>query len=105
LMDKIPGLDQVPEKAMAMIGDKEVKRMEAIVNSMTPNERHIPTIIKGSRKRRIANGSGTKIQDVNRLLKQFTQMQKMVKQASKKRGVAGVMRGMKGKMRQQRRRF
>lgn len=105
LMDKIPGLDQVPEKAMAMIGDKEVKRMEAIVNSMTPNERHIPTIIKGSRKRRIANGSGTKIQDVNRLLKQFTQMQKMVKQASKKRGVAGVMRGMKGRMRPQRRGF
>merc|ERR1711974_588635 len=56
--------------------DKQFVQMEAIINSMTPGERARPDIIKGSRKRRIAAGSGTQIQDVNRLLKQFTQMQK-----------------------------
>jgi len=84
LMDKIPGIDQVPEKAKAMVNDKQMSSMEAIINSMTPHERRFPTVIKGSRKRRIANGSGTKIPEVNRLLKQFGQMQKMFKQASKK---------------------
>jgi signal recognition particle subunit SRP54 len=98
LMDKIPGIDQVPEKAKAMVNDKQMSRMEAIINSMTPHERRFPTVIKGSRKRRIANGSGTKIPEVNRLLKQFGQMQKMFKQASKKRGVSGLMRGVKGRM-------
>ncbi|HEC85521.1 MAG: signal recognition particle protein [Candidatus Parabeggiatoa sp. nov. 2] len=98
LMDKIPGIDQVPEKAKAMVNDKQMSSMEAIINSMTPHERRFPTVIKGSRKRRIANGSGTKIPEVNRLLKQFGQMQKMFKQASKKRGVSGLMRGVKGRM-------
>ncbi len=95
LMDKMPGLDQIPEKAKGAINDKEIIRMEAIINSMTPHERRFPTLIKGSRKRRIANGSGLQIQDVNRLLKQFAQMQKMVKRASKKRGMANIMQGMK----------
>ena len=99
LVDKIPGFDEMPDKAMEMVNDKEVAHMEAVINSMTPHERRIPSVIKGSRKKRIAKGSGTKIQDVNRLLKQFTQMQKMVKQASKKRGMAGIMRNVKGKMR------
>jgi len=99
LMDKIPGIDQIPEKAKGLVNDKEMGRMEAIINSMTTIERHNPVIVKGSRKRRIANGSGTQIQDVNRLLKQFTQMQKMFKQVSKKRGgMSGMMRGMKNKM-------
>jgi len=98
LMDKIPGINQVPDKAKSMLNDKEIKRMEAIINSMTPLERRTPTVIKGSRKRRIAKGSGTLIQDVNRLLKQFTQMQKMFKQVSKKRGIGNIMRGVKGKM-------
>jgi signal recognition particle subunit SRP54 len=98
LMDKIPGIDEVPEKAKSMINDKEMSRMEAIINSMTPFERRTPTIIKGSRKRRIANGSGTQLPDVNRLLKQFTKMQKMFKQASKKRGMGRMVRGMKGQM-------
>ncbi len=93
LMEKIPGIDQVPENAKGMINDTEINRMEAIINSMTPKERRFPTLIKGSRKRRIANGSGTKIPDVNRLLKQFTQMQKMVKQMSKKHGMGNPMRG------------
>ncbi|KHD08422.1 signal recognition particle [Candidatus Thiomargarita nelsonii] len=95
LMDKMPGLDQIPEKAKGAINDKEIIRMEAIINSMTPHERRFPTLIKGSRKRRIANGSGMQIQEVNRLLKQFAQMQKMVKRASKKGGLANIMQGMK----------
>jgi len=98
LMDKIPGVDQIPDKAKAMVNEKEISRMEAIINSMTPKERRLPNVIKGSRKRRIANGSGTQIQDVNRLLKQFSQMQKMFKQVSKKRGIGNIMRGVKGKM-------
>ncbi|MFK5968906.1 MAG: signal recognition particle protein [Candidatus Marithrix sp.] len=98
LMDKIPGVDQIPDKAKSMVNDKEIGRMEAIINSMTPKERRLPNIIKGSRKRRIANGSGTQIQDVNRLLKQFSQMQKMFKQVSKKRGIGNIMRGVKGRM-------
>ena len=70
-------------------------RMEAIINSMTPKERRKPDIIKGSRKRRIAVGSGTQVQDVNRLLKQFTQMQKMMKKMGKG-GMGKMLRGMKG---------
>ncbi len=71
--------------------------MEAIINSMTLRERQRPDIIKGSRKRRIAAGSGTEVQEVNRLLKQFTQMQKMMKKF-KKGGMAKMMRAMKGRM-------
>ena len=65
---------------------------------MTPGERRNPNIIKGSRKRRIAMGSGTQVQDVNRLLKQFTQMQKMMKKMSKGGGIGKMMRGLKGRM-------
>jgi signal recognition particle subunit SRP54 len=91
-------MEQLPTKAKGQINDKEMQRLEAIINSMTPYERRFPAVIKGSRKRRIANGSGTQIQDVNRLLKQFTQMQKMVKQISKKGGLENIMRGMKAKL-------
>ena len=98
LMDKMPGFEQIPEKAKAQINDKELVRLEAIINSMTPQERRAPHLIKGSRKRRIANGSGTQIQDVNRLLKQFNQMQKMVKQITKRGGLANLMRNLKGKL-------
>nr|MBP8119282.1 signal recognition particle protein [Shewanella sp.] len=73
-------------------------QMEAIINSMTSKERKNPDLIKGSRKRRIAAGSGTQIQDVNRLLKQFTQMQKMMKKMSAKGGMQKMMRGMRGMM-------
>lgn len=79
LMSKLPGMGQIPKAAMAMMDDKQFKRMEAIIYSMTLKERSFPALISGSRKRRIASGSGTDIQDVNRLLKQFTQMQKMLK--------------------------
>ena len=98
LMEKMPGMDQVPDRAKAQINDKEMRHLEAIINSMTPQERRFPGLIKGSRKRRIAQGSGSQIQEVNRLLKQFTQMQKMLRQMTKKGGLASIMRTMKSKL-------
>jgi len=71
--------------------------MIGIINSMTPKERRFPDIIKGSRKRRIAQGSGLQVQDVNRLMKQQLQMKKMMKKMGKG-GMANMMRGMKGKL-------
>ncbi|SCZ49734.1 signal recognition particle subunit FFH/SRP54 (srp54) [Thiohalomonas denitrificans] len=96
LMDKLPGMSGVPDAAKKQVNDKEFRRMEAIIGSMTPFERRKPDLIKGSRKRRIANGSGTQVQEVNRLLKQFAQMQKMMKRMKKKGGMAKMMRGLKG---------
>jgi len=96
LMDKLPGMGNMSDKIKDQMDDKITVRMEAIINSMTPAERARPEIIKGSRKRRIAAGSGTQIQDVNKLLKQFTQMQKMMKKMSGKGGLQKMMRGMKG---------
>jgi signal recognition particle subunit SRP54 len=80
LMDKLPGL---PAAAKEQVDERQARRVLAIINSMTPHERRFPDIIRGSRKRRIANGSGTQVQDVNRMLKQFAQMQKMMKQLGK----------------------
>ncbi|HDK37676.1 MAG TPA: signal recognition particle protein, partial [Thiolapillus brandeum] len=70
MMDKMPGMDQVPDAVKAQAGDKEIKKLIAIINSMTPQEREFPNIIKGARKRRIAKGSGTQVQDINRMMKQ-----------------------------------
>jgi signal recognition particle subunit SRP54 len=70
--------------------------MVAIINSMTPKERRYPDIIKGSRKRRIAAGSGLQIQDVNRLLKQHKQMQKMMKKVGSKGAMAKMMKRLPG---------
>ncbi|WP_251359343.1 signal recognition particle protein [Kangiella sp. TOML190] len=99
LMDKLPGMGQIPEAAkQKVMNDKSTGQMMAIINSMTPKERARPELIKGSRKKRIANGSGTQIQDVNRLLKQFTQMQKMMKKMKGKGGMMKMMRGMQGKL-------
>jgi signal recognition particle subunit SRP54 len=104
LMDKLPGMGKVPDSVKNQVNDKEFLRMEAIINSMTPKERRHPDLIKGSRKRRIAAGSGTQVQDVNRLLKQFTQMQKMMKKMKggglmkMMRGMGGGLPGMGGKM-------
>ncbi|QUM86661.1 MULTISPECIES: signal recognition particle protein [unclassified Moritella] len=98
MMDKLPGMNQVPDAVKDQMDDKLTNRMEAIINSMTPAERQRPDIIKGSRKRRIAMGSGTQIQDVNKLLKQFTQMQKMMKKMSGKGGMKKMMGKMKGMM-------
>jgi signal recognition particle subunit SRP54 len=97
LLDKMPGMGQVPAAVKNQVNDKEFKRLEAIINSMTPHERRFPDLIKGSRKRRIAEGSGTQVQDVNRLLKQFTQMQKMMKKMSGG-GMAKMMRSLKGRL-------
>ncbi len=97
LMDKLPGMGKVPDAVKAQVGDKEVTRLIAIINSMTPQERQFPQIIKGSRKRRIAVGSGAQVQDVNRLLKQFAQMQKVMKKM-KGGGMAKMLRGLKGRM-------
>ena len=95
LIDKMPGMNQVPDAVKSQVGDKEVRRLIAIINSMTAQEREFPQIIKGSRKRRIAGGSGVQVQDVNKLLKQFAQMQKMMKKM-KGGGMAKMMRGLKG---------
>ncbi|XQW85707.1 signal recognition particle protein [Thalassotalea piscium] len=98
MMDKLPGMGNISDKVKDQMGDKVTVQMEAIINSMTPGERQRPEVIKGSRKRRIAAGSGTQIQDVNKLLKQFTQMQKMMKKMSGKGGMQKMMRSMKGMM-------
>lgn len=95
LMDKMPGMGKIPDSVKGQVNDKQFLQMEAIINSMTVKERTHPDLLKGSRKRRIAAGSGTQVQDVNRLLKQFTQMQKMMKKM-KGGGLMKMMRGMGG---------
>ena len=97
LMDKLTGVGQLPQNVRDQVNDRDMHRMLAIIRSMTAQERRFPDIIKGSRRRRIAAGSGTQVQDVNRLLKQFMQMQKMMKKMSKG-GMKNMMRGMKGRM-------
>lgn len=95
LMDKLPGAAGAAIPAGA--DEKAVNRIEGIINAMTPQERTKPEILKASRKRRIAAGAGVSVQEVNRLLKQFEQAQKMMKMMSKG-GLAKMMRGMKGMM-------
>ncbi len=97
LMGKMPGMSKIKDQVSGEVAEKEFKRLEAIIQSMTRKERMFPAVIKGSRKRRIAMGSGTTVQDVNRLLKQFTQMQKMMKKVSKG-GMKNMMRGLAGKL-------
>jgi signal recognition particle subunit SRP54 len=93
--DKLPGnLAQLAQSAPGM-DDKAIRRIEGIINSMTRAERSKPEIIKASRKRRIAAGAGVTVQEVNRLLNQFEQTQKMMKMMAKG-GVAKMMRSMKG---------
>jgi signal recognition particle subunit SRP54 len=93
LMDKLPA--QMGQAAAGMADDKSINRIEGIINSMTPGERRNPDLLKASRKRRIAAGAGVQVQEVNRLLKQFEQTQKMMKMVAKG-GMAKMMRGMKG---------
>ena len=97
LIDKLPGMGAMSEKIKGQIDDREIRRMIAIIQSMTPSERAFPDVIKGSRKRRIAQGCGLQVQDVNKLMKQHLQMRKMMKKMSKG-GMAAMMRGLKGKM-------
>ena len=100
LVEKMPGMSDVPDHVKNRVNDKQTVSMIAIINSMTPQERSFPDVIRGSRKKRIAMGSGTQIQDVNRMLKQFSQMQRMMKKMGKG-GMKGMMRklaSMKGQM-------
>ncbi len=99
LIDKLPGMGAGVSQAMQNPQHtRQMKRMVAIIDSMTPMERRKPEVINGSRKRRVAQGSGTQIQDVNRLLKQHKQMQRMMKKMGSKGGMANMMRGMKGRL-------
>jgi signal recognition particle subunit SRP54 len=96
ILDKLPGAAALSANAREQINDKQTKQIVAIIDSMTPHERRYPDIVRGSRKVRISNGSGTKVQEVNRLLKQFAQMQKMMKRVGKKGGVRNLARALKG---------
>jgi signal recognition particle subunit SRP54 len=96
LLDKLPAqFSQIAQQAGSGADERMIRRTEGIINSMTPAERAKPELIKASRKRRIATGAGVQVQEVNRLLNQFEQMQKMMKQFSKG-GMAKMMRAMKG---------
>ena len=100
VLQMIPGAGQMAGAAQQAVDDGQLKRIEAIIDSMTPSERRRPELIKASRRRRIALGSGTQPSDVNRLLKQFTEMQKMMKSLSSGRfpGMpGGDMRGIFGR--------
>jgi len=96
LMEKLPAqLQQAAQGANMDQTEKQVRRMEGIINAMTPAERSKPELIKASRKRRIATGAGVQVQEVNRMLSQFEQMQSMMKKL-KGGGMMKMMRGMKG---------
>ena len=95
LLDKLPGAAAQKAALSADAGDQQVRRQIAIINSMTPRERRLPAVIDGSRRRRIAKGSGVQVQDVNRLLKQFMDMQRMMKsmKGGKLRRMLGALKG------------
>lgn len=97
LLDKLPAqFARAAQQAGSQVEDRAVRRLEGIINAMTPLERARPELIKASRKRRIAAGAGVPVQEVNRLLNQFEQTRKMMKQFSSKGGLQKLMRGMKG---------
>jgi signal recognition particle subunit SRP54 len=98
MLDKLPGMGGLAQAAQQQMDTRMFLRMEAIINSMTPKERRNPDILNGSRKRRITEGSGTSVQDLNRLLKQHKQMQKMMKKMSNKGAMQNMMRGLGGMM-------
>ena len=94
MLDKLPAqFAQAASQVSAADSEKQIRRLEGIISSMTPAERAKPDLIKASRKRRIATGAGVPVQEVNRMLKQFEQMQAMMKQM-KKGGLAKMMRGL-----------
>ncbi len=94
MLDKLPGVGGLPDQVKGQVDDRQLGRIDAIISSMTAKERSFPNIINGSRRKRIAKGSGMQVQDVNRLLKQFTQMQKMMKKMGRKGGMQKMMRGL-----------
>jgi signal recognition particle subunit SRP54 len=98
MIDKLPGMNEVPQHLKDKVNDKELSRQIAVINSMTMEERHFPDLIKGNRKKRIAAGCGQELQDVNRILKQYTIMNKMMKKF-KKGNLTNMMRGMKSNLR------
>jgi signal recognition particle subunit SRP54 len=95
IVSMIPGMGKMADKIDPAVVEKEMKRTEAIILSMTPGERDNPSIINGSRRKRIAAGSGTSVEEVNRLLKQFLEMKNMMSKISKM-GLGGLMKGMGG---------
>ncbi len=98
LMDKLPGMGQLPDHVKNKVtGGKEVPRMVAIINSMTRKERRNPAVLNGSRRARIAKGAGTTPAEVNKLLKQYEQMESMMRKLAQG-GMKGMLRGMKGLM-------
>jgi signal recognition particle subunit SRP54 len=105
ILGMIPGMGAIKDlqKQKEQVDEKQMLRVEAIINSMTAKERRNHQLINGSRRKRIARGSGTKVEDVNRLLKQFVQMQKMLKQLGgmaglgKKKGGLGMMKSLMGR--------
>ena len=98
MLEKLPGMGGQLSNIQDQVNDKMFVQMEALINSMTPAERRNPDVINGSRKKRISAGAGLQIQDLNRLLKQHKQMQKMMKKFSSKGGMKKMMRGMSGMM-------
>ena len=96
LLEMVPGMSQYASQISQEDIDRQLKQVEAIINSMTPAERRDPRILNASRRRRIALGSGTDVQDVNNLMRQFQQMQHMMKQLSKQK----VPANLKGLFRQ-----
>jgi signal recognition particle subunit SRP54 len=98
MLDKLPGMNEVPKHLKDKVNDKELARQIAVIQSMTMEERRFPDLIKGNRKKRIANGCGQELQDVNRILKQYMMMSKMMKKF-KKGNLTNLMRGLKSNMR------
>ena len=96
LMDKIPGMGQAGAQIQNQVDENQFTRMEAVINSMTPVERRDPDLINGSRKKRIAAGSGTDVQEVNKVLKQHKRMSKMMKKVGKKGGMQKMLSGIPG---------
>lgn len=98
LLEKMPGMGAMSNQIASQVDERQFVRMEAVINSMTPHERRMPDVINGSRKQRIALGSGTDVQEVNKVLKQHKQMSKMMKKMGKKGGMQNMMRGLSGMM-------
>ncbi len=98
MIDKLPGMNEIPQNLRDKVNDREVARQIGVINSMTLEERRFPDLIKGNRKKRIAAGCGQELQDVNRILKQYTIMNKMMKKF-KKGNLTNMMRGMKSNVR------
>jgi signal recognition particle subunit SRP54 len=99
MLDKLPGIGNMAQVAETAQANQQFDKMQFILDSMTPHERRYPDILNGSRKRRITSGSGTTIQDLNRLMKQHKQMSKMMKKM-KGKGMQNMMRSMSGMMNQ-----